>query len=161
MIADDEARRGLFGSPRGRETGAAAGDDPLPTGHVVYEMAVVVTRQERHFEPSVRRVLGTNKEPNAESADRESPSRGVVAAPMADEPTEEEGDQPDATNPRKVMPHRRISDFALGASWPESTNLFTKEMSPSSGAGLWGLISDQCALVRGAIYANQSCLTRR
>ena len=80
----------------------------------MYEMAVVVTRQERHFEPSVRRVLGTNKEPKAESADRESPSRRVVAAPMADEPSEDEGDQPDATNPYEVMPHRRIYDLALG-----------------------------------------------
>ena len=94
---------------------------------------MVVTRQERHFEPSVRRVLGTDKEPNAESADRESPGRGVVAAPMADEPSENEGDEPDATNPHKVMPHRRIYDFALGASWPESTNLFTKEMGPLGG----------------------------
>jgi hypothetical protein len=74
-------------------------------------MAVVVTRQERHFEPSMCRVLGASKEPKAESADRESPSRGVVAAPMADEPGEDEGDQPDATNPHKVMPHRR---FAAG-----------------------------------------------
>jgi hypothetical protein len=40
---------------------------------------VVVTRQVRHFEPSMRRVLGTNENPKAESADRESPSRGVVA----------------------------------------------------------------------------------
>ncbi len=81
---------------------------PLPTGCVVSEMAVVVTRQERHFEPSMRRVLGANKKPKAESADRESPSRGIIAAPMADEPGEDEGDQPDATNPHKVMPHRRI-----------------------------------------------------
>jgi hypothetical protein len=74
-------------------------------------MAVVVTRQERHFEPSMCRVPGANKKPKAESADRESPSRGVIAAPMADEPGEDEGDQPDATNPHKVMPHRR---FAAG-----------------------------------------------
>jgi hypothetical protein len=126
------------GRPRAPPT--ATLDHPLPTGRVVYEIAVVVTRQERHFEPSVRRVLGTDKEPNAESANRESPGRGVVAAPMADEPSEDEGDQPDATNPHKVMPHRRIYDFALGASWPESTNLFTKEMGPRSGAGLWGPI---------------------
>jgi hypothetical protein len=100
----------------------------------VYEIAVVVTRQERHFEPSVRRVLGTDKEPNAESANRESPGRGVVAAPMADEPSENEGDQLDATNdPNKIMPHRRIYDFALGESWLESTNLFTKEMGPARG----------------------------
>ena len=95
---------------------------PLTTGRVVQEMPVVVTRQVRHFEPSMRRVLGTNENPKAESADRESPSRGVVAAPMADEPGEDEGDQPDATNPHKVMPHRRIYDFARGASWL-STNL--------------------------------------
>jgi hypothetical protein len=56
-------------------------------------MAVMVTRQERHFEPSMCRVLGANKKPKAESADRESPSRGVVAAPMADEPSDDEGDQ--------------------------------------------------------------------
>jgi hypothetical protein len=31
------------------------------------------------------------------------------------------------------MPHRRIYDFALGASWLESTNLFTKEMGPAQG----------------------------
>jgi hypothetical protein len=68
-------------------------------------MAVVVTRQERHIEPSMRRVLGANKKPEAESANRESPSRCVVAAPMADEPGEDEGDQPNATNPNKVMPH--------------------------------------------------------
>jgi hypothetical protein len=74
----------------------------------MYEMAVVVTGQERHFEPSMCRVLGANKEPKAESADCESPVRGVIAAPMADEPGEDEGDQPDATNPHKVMPHRRI-----------------------------------------------------
>ena len=62
-------------------------------------MAVVVIRQELHFEPSVRRILGTNKEPKAESADREGPGSRVVVAPMADEPSEDEGDQPDATNP--------------------------------------------------------------
>ena len=80
-------------------------------------MSVVVTRPERHFEPSMRRVLGAHKKPKAESADCESPSRGVVAAPMADEPGEDEGDQPDATNPNNVMPHRRIYDFAPGASF--------------------------------------------
>ena len=84
----------------------------LSTRRVVYEMAVVVIRQERHFEPSLRRVLGTNQKPKTESADRESPSRGVVSAPMANEPGEDEGDQPDSTNPHKVMPHRRIADFA-------------------------------------------------
>ena len=60
------------------------------------------------------RVLGANKKPKAESADRESPSRSVVAAPMANEPGENEGDQPDATNPNQIMPHRRIRDFATG-----------------------------------------------
>ena len=83
---------------------------------MVYEMPVVVTRQERHFEPSMRRVLGANKKSKAESADRESPSCGVIAAPMADEPGEGQGDQPDAANPHKVMPHRRIQDFAQGPS---------------------------------------------
>ena len=102
----------------GRPTASAARPTAtLPTGRVVYEMPVVVTRQERHFEPSMRRVLGASKKPEAESADCESPSRGVVAAPMADEPGEDEGDQPDATNPNKVMPHRRIYDFAPGASF--------------------------------------------
>ena len=62
-------------------------DDPLSTRHVMYEMAVAVIRQERHFEPSVRRVLGAKEEPKAESANRESPSRGVVAAPMANKPS--------------------------------------------------------------------------
>ena len=89
-------------------SGAIAFDHPLPTGRAVYEMAVMMTRQERQFEPSMCRVLGANKKPKAESADRESPSRGVIAAPMADEPGEDEGDQPDATNPHEVMPHRRI-----------------------------------------------------
>jgi hypothetical protein len=89
-------------------SGAIAFDHPLPTGRVVYEMAVMMTRQERHFEPSMCRVLGANKKPKAESADGESPSRGIIATPMADEPSDYEGDQPDATNPHKVMPHRRI-----------------------------------------------------
>jgi hypothetical protein len=99
---------------------------------------VVVTRQVRHFEPSVRRVLGTNEKPKAESADRESPSRGVVAAPMADEPGEDKSDEPDATNPQKVMPHRRINDFARGASWPEHKPGFTKEISPAPGSDCGG-----------------------
>jgi hypothetical protein len=51
----------------------AALDHPLPTGRVVDEMSMVVTRQERHFEPSMRRVLGAHKKPKAESADCESP----------------------------------------------------------------------------------------
>ena len=67
---------------------------------------MVVTGQERHFEPSVGRVLGANKKPKAERANRKSPSRGVVATPMAEEPGEDEGDQPNATNPNKVVPHR-------------------------------------------------------
>jgi hypothetical protein len=54
-------------------SGATALDHPLPTGRVAYEMAVVVIRQERHFEPSVSRVLGADKEPEAESTNRESP----------------------------------------------------------------------------------------
>jgi hypothetical protein len=66
---------------------------------MVCEMAVVVARQERHFEPAVCGVLSTNKEPEAKGADRESPRRCFVAAPMADEPRDNEGDQPDATNP--------------------------------------------------------------
>jgi len=78
---------------------------------MVYEMAVVLTREERHLEFAVRRVLGTDKEAKAESADCESPGRSVVAAPMADQPSEDQGDQPDATNPHKVMPHRRVYDL--------------------------------------------------
>ena len=74
-------------------------------------MAVVLTREERHLEFAVRRVLGTDKESKAESADCESPGRSVVAAPMADQPSEDQGDQPDATNPHKVMPHRRVYDL--------------------------------------------------
>jgi hypothetical protein len=108
----------------------------------VYEMAVVVTRQERHIEPSMRRVLGANKKPEAESANRESPSRCVVAAPMADEPGEDERDQPDATNQHNVMPHRRIYDFARGASWPEHKPGFTIETSPTPGPDCLGLISN-------------------
>jgi hypothetical protein len=84
----------------------------LPTGDAVCEMAVVVTRQEWHFEPAVCGVLSANKEPEAEGADRKSPRRGFVAAPMADEPRDNEGDQPDATDPQKVMPHRRVSIFS-------------------------------------------------
>ena len=57
---------------------------------MVYEMPVVVTRQERHFESPWVVFSAPTKEPKAESADRESPGRGVVAAP--DEPTEDEGD---------------------------------------------------------------------
>jgi hypothetical protein len=30
---------------------------------------------------------------------------------MADQPSEDQGDQPDATNPHKVMPHRRVYDL--------------------------------------------------
>jgi hypothetical protein len=52
----------------------------------------MVTRQERHCELSVRRVLGANKEPKAESRNRESPSLRAVATPMADEPGEDKGD---------------------------------------------------------------------
>jgi hypothetical protein len=137
VIALDEVSLGFFGRPM------AAVDHPPPTGRVVYEMEVVVTRQERHFEPPVRRVLGADKEPKGESANRESPSCHIVAAPMADEPSQDEGNQPDATNPRKVMLHRRICDFARGASGPESTDLFTKEMSPVPGPDCRGLISAQ------------------
>jgi hypothetical protein len=83
----------------------AALDHPLTTGRVVYKMAMMLAGQEWHFEPSMRCVLGANKKPKAESADCESPSRSVVAAPTADEPAEDEGDQPNATNPNKVVPH--------------------------------------------------------
>ncbi len=83
---------------------------------------MVLTREKRHFESSVRRILGTNKESEAESADRENPGRGGIAAPMADEPTEDDGDEPNATNPHKVMPHGRV----------------TKEMSPAPGPDCWG-----------------------
>jgi hypothetical protein len=64
----------------------------------------------------VGRVLGANEKPKAESADRESPSRSVVAAPMADEPGKGEGDQPDATNPNQIMPHLRICDLRPGVN---------------------------------------------
>jgi hypothetical protein len=74
-------------------------DRPLPTGRVVYEMVVVLTRHERHFEPAVCCVLSTNKEPKAECADRKRPGRSAVAAPTADEPSDNEGDQPDAADP--------------------------------------------------------------
>jgi hypothetical protein len=92
------------------EVGAMAGvDRPLPTGRMVCELPVMVIRQEWYFEPSVRGVLGTNKEPKAEGADGEGPHRGVIAAPTADEPSDNEGDQPDAADPQKVMPHRHVS----------------------------------------------------
>jgi hypothetical protein len=81
----------LVDLPR-RVSGGTALYPTLATGGVAYEMSVVLTREERYFESSVRGVLGTNKESKTESADRESPSRGVVAAPMADEPSEDEGD---------------------------------------------------------------------
>jgi hypothetical protein len=84
-------------------------DRPLSTGRMVCELPVVVIRQERDFEPSVHGVLGTNKEPKAKGADGEGPHRGVIAAPTADEPSDNEGDQPDAADPQKVMPHRRVS----------------------------------------------------
>jgi hypothetical protein len=84
----------------------------LPTGYVVCEMAVVVTRQERHLEPAVCCVLSPNKKPEAKGADRESPRRCFVAAPMADEPRANESDQPDATNPQKVVPHCFVSIFS-------------------------------------------------
>src|SRR5580693_842124 len=143
----------------------AALDHPLPTGRVVDEMSMVVTRQERHFEPSMRRVLGAHKKPKAESADRESPSRGVIAAPMANEPGEDEGDQPDATNPYKVMPHSSYLRFCAARSWPVHKPGFTKEISPDP-AGLLGLSgrivgthSVQRALSRGhdRIIASHSC----
>jgi hypothetical protein len=71
--------------------GGATGLEPmlstlLPTGYVVCEVAMVVARQERHFEPAVCGVLSTNKEPEAEGADRESPRGCFVSTPMADEP---------------------------------------------------------------------------
>ena len=56
------------------------------------------------------RVLGANKKPKAERADRESPSRSAVVAPMADEPGKDEGDEPDATDPHNVVPHHRVCD---------------------------------------------------
>jgi hypothetical protein len=63
----------------------------------------------------VGRVLGANKKPKAKSTDRESPSRSVVAAPMADEPGKDEGDQPDTTNPDNVVPHHRICDLEFAS----------------------------------------------
>jgi hypothetical protein len=47
----------------------------LPTCYAVCEMAVVVTRQEWHFEPAMCGVLSANKEPEAEGANRENPCR--------------------------------------------------------------------------------------
>jgi hypothetical protein len=76
---------------------------------VVCELPVMVIRQERDFESSVRGVLGTNKQPKAEGADRKCPGRSVVAAPTANEPRDNDSDQPDATDPYKVMPHRGVS----------------------------------------------------
>jgi hypothetical protein len=54
----------------------------------MYEVPVVVTGQERHFEPSVRRVLGTDKDadpnyvPPAERSKKSTRHR-VVRAPRA------------------------------------------------------------------------------
>ena len=46
------------------ESAAIALDHPRPpTYRAGDEMAVVVTRQERHFEPSMCRVLGAKKKP--------------------------------------------------------------------------------------------------
>jgi len=53
----------------------------------------------------MRRVLGTDEDAEAEHSDRESPGSGVVAAPMADEPRQHDGDEPDAADPDKVVPH--------------------------------------------------------
>jgi hypothetical protein len=118
-------------------------------------MSMVVTRQERHFEPSVRRVLTTDKEPNAESANRESPSCGIVAAPMADEPSENEGDQPNATNPDKIMPHRRIYDFALGAS--SRGRKYFRTNSPSRGGS--GVSQTRHAISASMVSGPASALT--
>jgi hypothetical protein len=76
-------------------------------------MAMVVARQEWHFKPAVCGVLSTDKEPEAEGADRKSPRCCFVAAPTADEPRANERDQPDATDPEKVVPHRRVSISSL------------------------------------------------
>jgi hypothetical protein len=73
---------------------------------------MVMARQEWHFEPAVCGVLNANKEPEAEGADRESPHRRFVAAPSADEPRANDSEQPDATDPEKVVPHRRVSIFS-------------------------------------------------
>jgi hypothetical protein len=137
--------------PGRREAAGRRSIRPLTTGRVVYEMPVVVTRQERQFEPSMRRVLGAHKKPKAESADRESPNRGVIAAPMADEPGEDEGDQPDATNPHKVMPHRLFTILREALVGLSRKPGFTKGNEPRSWAGLLGLISVQRALIRGTI----------
>lgn len=59
---------------------------------MVCELPVMVIQQERDFEPSVRGVLGTNKEPKAEGTDRKCPGNGVVAAETADEPSDNDGD---------------------------------------------------------------------
>ena len=59
---------------------------------MVCELPMVVIRQERDFEPSLRGVLGTNKEPKAEGADRKRPGSSVIAAETADEPSDNDGD---------------------------------------------------------------------
>jgi hypothetical protein len=61
--------------------------------------------QERHSELSLGRVLGTDKEANTEGSDHESPRGGAVAAPSADEPSDDGGHEPNATNPNYVVPH--------------------------------------------------------
>ena len=80
----DRAKRAVSSTVQGGGTRRGGRSIPLTTGRVMYEMPVVVARQEWHFEPSMCCVLGANEKPNAESADRESPSCGVVAAPMAE-----------------------------------------------------------------------------
>ena len=109
-----------------------------------------MTRQERHFEPSMCRVLGANKKPKAESADGESPSRGIIATPMADEPSDYEGDQPDATNPHKVMPHRHFPDFARARVARAQTWVRKKIISPPLRDRIVGGFLVQRVSVRGA-----------
>jgi hypothetical protein len=58
---------------------------------VVCELPVVVIREEGDFEPPVRGVLGTNKEPKAEGGDRKRPGSSVVAAETTNEPSDNKG----------------------------------------------------------------------
>jgi hypothetical protein len=48
-----------FSTAQGGEKRRGGGHS-LPIGRVVYEMAMLLIRQERHFEPAVRRILGAN-----------------------------------------------------------------------------------------------------
>jgi hypothetical protein len=78
---------------------------------VVHQMPMV-TREKRYVETSLRAVLCTDQDAETEGNSHDRPSRNAVAAPAADQPSYRGGGEPDATHPNKVMPHRRIYDFA-------------------------------------------------